>query len=161
VSGTVEEISSDCFSCNKSVREMIFENGSLLRRIEEYGFLETILREIQIPSRVEYIGEMCFYGCKTLVNVTFECVSRLTHIESWVFTGTGLRKIRIPSSVEFIGQGCFLSCWALEEIIFEGHVESIGYLAFDSRVKRVEIPPGIELNYPFSENCHISSSEIH
>jgi hypothetical protein len=145
---TVEFIGAHCFWSCSSLREVIFESDSNLKRIDNYAFSSCGLQSVRIPSKVEFIGEYCFHECKSLSEVIFESDSNLKRIDKFAFHSSGLKSVRIPSKVEFIGECSFYECKSLSEVIFEGSssLREIQQGAFrGSAVRWLEIP----------ENCNV------
>jgi hypothetical protein len=68
----VEGIGEECFHWLENLCEVVFEEGSKLRRLERKAFMETGLTRISIPGSVEAIGEECFFGCESLREVVYE-----------------------------------------------------------------------------------------
>jgi hypothetical protein len=141
----IEVIGCNCFT---RISEVIFEPGSLLRRIERCAFKNSALQVITIPSSVEEIQYECFLSCKSLRELLFEAHSKLQHIGAYAFRETALKSIMIPSSVEQLDEGCFSACSLLNKIVFEpnSRLRRIGRAAFHSiALKTVTIPSSVEL----------------
>jgi hypothetical protein len=98
----VEVIEELCFSRNKDLIEVIFEEGSRLRLIDECAFFRTGLKSIGIPASVEVIGDRCFCDSQNLCEVTFERESNLKEIKNRAFFATNLRNLEIPSKCQFL-----------------------------------------------------------
>jgi hypothetical protein len=145
----VVEIKWEPFDRCANLREMIFESGSLLQRIEVCASSFRALRTIAIPSSVEIIGYECFAGYSNLCEVIFEPGSKLREIQGWAFfAGTAIRTIAIPSSVEIIGDWCFHRCANLREVTFESgsRLREIGGLAFSyTSLESIAIPSSVEI----------------
>jgi hypothetical protein len=92
-----------------SLREVTFEEGSVLISIGDYAFMgATALETIQIPAEVQVIRQGAFQNA------------------------TALQTIRIPAGVREIGDRAFANTQALREITFEqdSEITRIGYDAF-------------------------------
>jgi hypothetical protein len=107
IPSSVELIDPKILFENLQIQIVVFENDSLVLRIETEGLARTGLCHICVPSSVEFMGAACFRECHSLSSVLFESRSRLSRIETQAFIKTGLIEIIIPSSVEFLGEGCF------------------------------------------------------
>jgi hypothetical protein len=96
--------SSYLFGCS-GPKEVLFEAGSHLRRIEGFQFYRSLIR-IDIPASVRLIESSAFSGWSGLKEVIFEAESHLRRING--FKGCGsLILMNIPASVEFIGSLAF------------------------------------------------------
>jgi hypothetical protein len=147
IPGSVEFLGEGCFSKCRSLTEVIFEDESNLKRIDDSAFRGSGLKLIRIPKSVEFVGKGCFYKCESLIEVIFEDESNLKRIDDSAFRGSGLKSIRIPKSVEFLGKNCFRWCHSLIEVIFEDESElkRIDDDSFHgSRLKLIRIPKSVE-----------------
>jgi hypothetical protein len=153
----IEVIGEFCFCRCRSVCEVIFEEGSRLRQIEESAFDGSGLTKIRIPSSVEAIGQFCFYVCESLCEVTFEEASRLQRIQSWTFMSSGLTRISLPSSVKSIGRQALSLCKSLREVVFEGIVPDVGQdLLLQCPVELIKMPHGMSLtDHVLPDGCRI------
>ena len=97
------------FSECRCLREVIFEPGSKLERIEACCFDRCNLTKIVLPESVQYIGEFCFSDC------------------------LNLREVVIPRSVRKIDGFTFSRCRQLSSLVFEegSQLTHIGHYAFD------------------------------
>jgi hypothetical protein len=68
----VEVIGEGCFASSQYLCEVMFEEGSKVRRLERRAFLCTDLEKVTIPASVEVIGEECFGCCGYLREVVYE-----------------------------------------------------------------------------------------
>jgi hypothetical protein len=106
-------LTKDSFLNAQSVEEVMFEQGSRIRRLASNTFAWcTSLRSIVIPASVEVIERDCFIGdreCSVgtevvisgLETVTFEAGSKLREIESGAFQRCyNLLRLSIPATVE-------------------------------------------------------------
>ena len=98
------------------IKEMIFEAGSQLERIDLECFAYSSLVNIQLPSSLKIIGENAFRYSKSINEVTFAPDSQLTTIESKAFDDTSLTKIIVPKSTTTLGSGVFSSTTKLTDI---------------------------------------------
>ncbi len=86
-----------------------------------YGFRETKISEIVIPSSCERIGDCAFWGC------------------------TKLKEISIPGTVSRISWRAFAECSNIEKIIIHDGVKAIGYSAFwGCKIKNISIPASVD-----------------
>ena len=83
IPASVELLSEYCFGYN-NIREISFEPGSNLKKIDNNAFRSNILTNVQIPGSVVRIGRFAFISNK-LNNVTFEKPSSINTIESEAF----------------------------------------------------------------------------
>jgi hypothetical protein len=105
----VETLMIHTFENATSLREVTFEEGSVLMSIGDDAFNSaTALQTIQIPAEVQVIRQGAFQNA------------------------TALQTIRIPAGVREIGDRAFANTQALREITFEqdSQINSIGYDAF-------------------------------
>jgi hypothetical protein len=108
IPSNVTIIERACFYECYNLREVTFEDGTVLGEIKDAAFSGCrSLERIQIPKSVEIIGDRCFEYCRALGEVTFERGSRLREIGNEVFNGTALKAIEIPEEVELMGVRCF------------------------------------------------------
>jgi hypothetical protein len=98
----VEVIRKEAFYLLESLCEVLFEEGSRLRLIEDHGFYGSGLREIIIPASVEVIGEYGFYRCRSLRRIIFEEGSKLKEIMRGAFSDTSLDDLEIPPKCEIL-----------------------------------------------------------
>jgi hypothetical protein len=118
IPSSVAVLGKSSFSECKSVRSVIFENGSQLERFEESAFYGSGLQSIVIPSSVVVLDKSSFSECKSLLSVIFESGCRLERIGESSFYGTALQSIVIPSSVVFLGKTSFTWFKDLRSVIF-------------------------------------------
>jgi hypothetical protein len=100
----VEVIGRYSFIGTKTLCRVSFEDGSVLRQIEELAFFKSCLREIRIPATVEVIGKLSFAQCRALQSFAIEESSKLLRIEEAAFENSAIRRIEIPPTVVFIGE---------------------------------------------------------
>jgi hypothetical protein len=95
----IEILNPGCFCGCESLRSLIFQSGSRLRRIEAYAFHDcSSLESICLPASVDLLGDDSFYGCNSLRSFTFEPDSQLRQIGARPFYGcTSLRSISAPA----------------------------------------------------------------
>ena len=83
IPASVEKIGSHAFDKCKSLKEVIFQEGSRLEKVESFAFYECVnLSTIELPNSVQSIGEGCF-------------------------SRSGLKTFTFPESVISIGVGIF------------------------------------------------------
>lgn len=88
----MEEISESVFKDCINLKEVVFEEGSRLKKIGKYAFSGcSNLRNIRLPEGLEHIGNGCF--CET-----------------------NLEEITIPSSVATIEEYAFYNCRSLKKV---------------------------------------------
>lgn len=103
----VETLRKYAFCNCKSLKSVVFEEGSKLKSIENDVFRNCSLTEVTIPANVESLGENAFYYCESLKNVTFEEGSKLKSLGNYAFFACPLTEITIPAGVEKIGAFAF------------------------------------------------------
>jgi hypothetical protein len=82
--------------------EVVFEEGSVLTRIEKKAFEMCRLQVIVIPSRVEVLCEGSFCHCDKLREIAFEEGSELKRIETEAFAECSVKSVCIPAKVELL-----------------------------------------------------------
>jgi hypothetical protein len=160
---SVEFLGNRCFYECKSLKEVIFEDGCNLKRIDECAFKRSGLKSIRIPKSVEFLGKECFSECQSLSEVIFEDGCTLKRIDEGAFSFSGLKSIRIPKSVEFLGKECFSECKSLTEVIFEDecNLKRIDASAFKfSGLKSIRIPKSVEFLGKCCFLCCLSLNEV-
>lgn len=87
------------FSGCTSLKEVDFEEGSILSTIGERAFAECVnLTNITIPDSVTYIGANAFSDCHTLTDITLP--NSLTYIGSkGFFNCSSMHSLTVPNSV--------------------------------------------------------------
>ena len=90
---------------NMSIKEIVFESGSVLQYIGNFSFSYCGIESIQLPAETVVIGAGAFENCRELASVTFEENSKLELIGSTAFGNcSNLETITIPKSVKCIGE---------------------------------------------------------
>ena len=87
---SLTEIGLGAFARCSNLTHLRFPDG--VRKIGDYAFLKTGLRELVLPESLENIGKGAFADC------------------------TGLKKIVIPPGVKEIGPRAFAGCTALADV---------------------------------------------
>lgn len=103
----VEVIGKKALFCLPSFIDKIILPNSL-KRIEDFAFAFSDIKEIVMSPNIEYIGVGAFSNCKYIKN------------------------IEIPKKVLLIPNSCFKNCKNLEEIKFHNKIISIGSGAFSN-----------------------------
>ncbi len=95
-----------------------------------YGFANTDVNEVYLPSSITSIGGTTFANCNDLRFVAIP--KEVTRIGSYAFSGSGIKSIEIPNKVTNIDYNAFQSCSNLKSINFEDNslLSSIGQYAF-------------------------------
>jgi hypothetical protein len=106
-----------CFFSCESLTSVTFELNSKLQRIEEYAFIESGLRIIQVPASVEVLCKCCFAYCESLTSVTFASNSQLQRIEEFAFQYSGLTDLLLPNSIHFLS-GSAIAVSSLNTVSF-------------------------------------------
>lgn len=153
IPASVEVLGKNAFYNCKSLKSVIFEEGSKLKSIGNDAFRNCPLTEVTIPAGVESLGENAFYYCESLKSVTFEEGSKLKSIENYTFYFCPLTEITIPASVERIGAFVFKigstgsSIGTLKKVTFEetSVLKSIETQAFSNcPLTEVTIPASVK-----------------
>jgi hypothetical protein len=92
---TIEFIEEYCFYDCNSLKEVIFESDSNLKRIDKSAFSSSGLKSVRIPAKVEFIGERCFYMCHSLGEVIFCGVGEI-EIGKAAFDQCPVRYVEVP-----------------------------------------------------------------
>ena len=87
---SLTEIGRGAFARCSNLTHLRFPSG--VRKIGDYAFLKTGLRELVLPESLENIGKGAFADC------------------------TGLKKIVIPPGVKEVGACAFAGCTALADV---------------------------------------------
>ena len=63
VPASVREIGSHAFDNCQDLKEVVFQKGSRLEKVDGYSFYKCVsLSKIELPNSVQSIGEGCFGG---------------------------------------------------------------------------------------------------
>jgi hypothetical protein len=109
---SVKVLGASCFVNCKSLREVIFEDGSQLERIEGWAFTSANFSTIIIPANVIYVGDECFAGNESLKEVIFEpsdkplklgkmCYDRCVNLSHIEYGRNNLEICNAQSSLKF------------------------------------------------------------
>ena len=101
-----------------------------LEVIGDYGFFDSGLEDLKLPSTVRVVGENAFRDCRDLRKV--ELQEGLENIMTNCFSGSRIKEIRIPASVRRIGSEAFSQCDSLGAVAFApgSRLEKVGKRAF-------------------------------
>jgi hypothetical protein len=151
----VESIGASSFYRCSSLREVRFENKSLLKKIESRAFSESGLRDIILPSSVEYLGSRCFSNCSHLKAVGFASLSKLREVCNFAFFSPSLTSICLPASLSSIEGSSLVTMSSItiesgsdrlsvdSSFLYDfGHKRLIRYFGSDLIV---HIPSGVEI----------------
>ena len=167
VPDSVRELCDNCFTCCMYLMCVKFGASSLLERIGESCFRDTLIEVLSIPDNVrELCSECC--SCPLLRLVTFGKSSKLERIGSWAFSGTKLRELQVPDSVRVIGKSCCrmsgmheaIGLTKLRTLTFgvSSRLERICSAAFEqARVADLYIPDSV---YEICERCFSHCSNL-
>lgn len=104
-------IDQGAFAGSNLSESITFENHSSLKKIGEYAFKSSLLKEIEIPPNVTSIEKGAFCGCKLLEKITFKQPSSLITIGDNSFENcSSLTRVTLPSIVTSIGNDAFKGC---------------------------------------------------
>jgi hypothetical protein len=101
------------------VEQLVFQNPSRLRVVEQNAFSCGKFRLVSFPASLIVIKDSAFQQA-LIEEVCFEQNSKLERIERGAFSQSKLRKMIIPRTVTYIGEGAFGGCWN-PEIRLEKH----------------------------------------
>ena len=147
---TVEILGFDAFR-ESGIKGIEFENGSLLKMIDDQAFLycQSLTEPITIPKNVKSIGFDAFYG-SGITKIEFESGSLLETIDDQAFIDCKnlSATITIPKNVKRIGWGCFQDS-SIPGLAFENGcvLEEIGTQTFNnctSLTGTVRIPKNVK-----------------
>lgn len=100
-----------------------------LKSIGGYGFAQTYLREINLPTFLNNIGRSAFAGCEILRSAKIN--GNITSLDQSIFQNcSNLEVVSLPSSLKTIGENCFNGCKGLQQISIPDYVELIEDNAF-------------------------------
>ncbi len=125
VPAAAKKIPFGIFNEKTSVKNVEFEEGSLLTEIEAGAFEGSGIVEIEIPAGVTVIKEGTFKN-SYLEEITF--LGEVTTIEKEAFSDTPLTAIYAPMVTE-VGSNAFSNCSALTDVKM-AKLETIGARAF-------------------------------
>ena len=145
VPNTVTVISDGAFAYSCYLKEIVFEEGSLLKKIPSnaFYFLKT-LESINIPSTINYVGDYAFYNCEKVGELAIP--SSVTYIGSHAFHGChSMAPFDIPASATTIGEYAFANCEQFVTLNIPQKVSSVGDFAFMGCIKlqTVSIPASL------------------
>lgn len=156
----LQVIYNDAFYRCNSLQSIKFP--STLTTIGYESFLETDLREIDIPASVENIERYAFGNNKNLKKVTFR--EGLINIGASTFSGCeSIDSIVCPSTLRTIGNSGFEGCKNLKQLSLNEGLVSIGYGAFSrcTGLTDIILPSTLEIckGYAFGECGNIKTIE--
>lgn len=148
-----KRISKYLFSGIKTLGEIVFQNNSNLKIIEENAFSNDCIEFYNFPTEVEVIEKEAFYYCTGGTNKIIIppsilsigekafCGSSVLNSEIRIASGcivgdaafaevTGVEKINLPNTWENIPPSCFRNISTLKEINTPSNLKSIGEYAF-------------------------------
>ena len=110
----IEEIGYNSFKCQKNVIGLNLKDSDI-KKIGDFAFFETSLKEVILPKTCEEIGDCSFNSCINLD--TIQLNEGLKKIGTNAFGGTNIKEIRLPNTLETLGSYAFDKCDNLEKII--------------------------------------------
>lgn len=155
---------------NSSVKEVIFEENSIITTIGQTAFYNCTslmninlpdsitsiersafsgcinLSKINLPKDLSYISTSTFNGCKALKEITFPENETLNSIGDSAFNGcSSLTELNLPKGLISIGNSTFNGCSSLTAITFPESLTSIGDSAFvGTALKTLELPNNVQ-----------------
>ncbi len=148
IPATVDTLGNAAFLHCGSLKEVVFEEGSVLTQIPRGAFANCAkLTDITLPDGITDIGYGAFTGCENLTVLAFP--AGLKTIGDEAFYLSGLEEARLPDGITDIGYGAFYNCPALKYAeVGEGltvlHAGAFGYcfsletVTLPSTLKEVE-----------------------
>lgn len=155
IPANVTSIPPYAFAGMKNLKRVEFNNGSRLRSIGAYAFLQCdSLREIDLPPTLTTLGESCFQECRNLREIRMP--RGVTVIPAKCFTWCdNLRTVIFSPRLADIKRSAFAYCSSLDSITLPSTLRHIGLNAFSfcSSLQEIRLPASItELeSYAFSE----------
>ena len=162
IPASVREISANAFRCCRRLREVVFEERSMLTRIGESAFEGcSSLAKIDFPEGLARIGGRCFYKggleevvlpasvrvveASALENCTRLRSARLNEglerLGERAFAGSALENIQLLATLKEIRRQTFCGCKSLERVEIPSGAESIGRECFqNSGVQEITLP---------------------
>lgn len=116
---------------------------STLKRIEDYTFHASRLREIDLPESLEYIGESAFGKCDDLKSISIPASVKTIGENAFRYC----RYITTATvSAEEIGEGAFSNCRMLETLTLNEGVKKIGteIISGTERLTELYLPASVE-----------------
>ncbi len=153
IQNTVTLIKPYAFRYSKNLKNIEFEEGSLLTSIGKYAFsYSDSIETVKLPPNLSIIEDHAFYYCDLIREIDIPL--GVTSIGSYAFYNcTALENIYLPSSLKTIKNQAFYSCTSLEAIEIPSGVTSIEAYAFRncSSLKTIIIPDSVTslANYVF------------
>lgn len=105
---SVTTIGMSAFSFCEKLEQVIFEEGSQLKNIDDYTFYCcSNLHDINIEAceEIEIIESYAFGDCLSLANFKFDKLENLTTIEENAFQNTNIRIMKLPNKLVSLGDG--------------------------------------------------------
>lgn len=135
----VETIKSKAFADCGSLKNVIFNDNSKLKTIENRAFYNNSqLNNIILPNSVETIGEYCFYNC-------------------------GLKYVELSNNISILSESLFEKCSKLYEIKFRNpaNITSINKKAFSDCIELHNLPLEEFINVEnIEENAFLNMERI-
>jgi len=130
VPSNVTRIADGAFRNNRTVRYIVFEEGSQLTSIERRAFYGTSnLRSIHIPDGVTRLEERTFLGAHNLVDLRLP--NGLVYIGYRALQDLhNLRQLELPNTLESIGSRAFQNAFSLNQLTLPHPLVHVGVNAF-------------------------------
>ena len=156
IPSSVEVIGKNAFKGCVNLKEVIFEDGSLLSSLGDYAFQNcTSLEKVVLPASYASLPNYLFDGCKSLREVTLP--ADLTTVGNYVFRNcSSLPSISLPNTISKVGTYMFSGCSSLAEVNFNGNtvLTAFGNYIFQNctSLKTIALPEQLESlgTYAFS-----------
>lgn len=119
ISSSVIMVGKNAFSGCVNLKNVEFESGSLITKIEDNTFNGCRqLENLKLPAGVVEFGENAFLNCEKLGDFTFSNVVCKV-IGNYAFSGIkGLTTVTLGETLESFGEGVFAGCVGLVEVNF-------------------------------------------
>jgi len=148
------EIETGAFFGCENLTNVIFEEGSRLRKICCHSFENCAIRNVIIPASVEVL-EYSFKS-KLLESFKFEKGSKIEKIPNGIFHHSKIRELNIPASVTEIGFCACKDCLNLETVHFEkgSQLKKLESYAFadNPNLREINLPEGVTLGHDVFKN---------
>ena len=99
-----------------SLKNLSFEEGSMLYSMGDQVFQSTALVNVVFPTGLTSIGDNIFSGCDSLKYVEFG--EGLRSLGNETFSGTSVEVVKLPASLKDLGANAFSECASLKEVTF-------------------------------------------
>lgn len=163
IPSTVEKIESSAFQYLRA-DNVIFQNGSKLKKVEDYAFIMSRIKKVKLSDDIRKIGRSAFEGAKFLEEINLDNIEKYndralaeTNIEDITFSdnvfyigqsvldGSNIKKITYASNCSIPREFC-AHCVQLEEVNILSNPEEISFKAFYycTNLKKINFNEGLK-----------------